>query len=153
MGNENNYDVTVGGPPADAAEAMRMQLLKAHMEGQMRSSLMGGQPTKNIQSLPYGVQEHLSAAADSLGVGLVQIVPFNSTEIRLELNGVYIPRPNTDNALLCEGFLKGKKGAKASAVAERLADDEVFACDPAEDVRQAENWLRAIYEMETGEEL
>lgn len=144
----------------DAVDALARTLGQEAGQGLQMSRYMGRRPPTHTRPPPdvvvmmhTDVQEHLAQAAENLKVNLIQLVPFNFTEIRLELNGVYIPRPNTDNALLCEGFLKGKKGAKASAVAERLADDEVFACDPAEDVRQAENWLKAIYEMETGEEL
>lgn len=122
------------------------------MNRQMMAALSAGQ-NSGIQGLPADAQEHLHAAALELGVELRQIVEFGEAQVRLCLNNNTIPNPNLKNIMMCEGFLMGKKGAKAASVAKRMADDDVFGCDVGEDVAQAMNWLRAIYEIETGEEL
>lgn len=144
----------------DAVDALARTLGQEAGQGLQMSRYMGRRPPTHTRPPPdvvvmmhTDVQEHLAQAAENLKVNLIQLVPFHSNDIILECNGIRLPKPIPSNMLVCEGFLKGKKGAKAAAVAERMADDGVFACDPEEGVAQAENWLKAIYEMETGEEL
>lgn len=131
---------------------INMAGVHSRVNSQMMSALSAGQ-NAGIQGLPADAQENLYVAAKELKVELRQLVPFNTKQVVLELNGRNIPIPSYRNAVLAEGFLRGKKGAKAAAVAKRLTDEGTFACDVSVDVRQAMNWLRATYEMETGEEL